>query len=186
MKQSIICLSVVLVIFLSCSCEHKKQEYVTQRIQYDVTIKNPDPDFDWWIQNIEGMKREALINDLLEAAFRGEVKTYDPFSLSANSIEQVKNLVVRHETVRLQRDVEPFDHYDTVIQKGISIHEIMKIRFLEEWTMNRKGMTIDKNILGIALMAESYDNTGFLRGYMPLFWIFYDDAYPGKLKGIVE
>jgi hypothetical protein len=31
-------------------------------------------------------------------------------------------------------------------------------------------------------MLENYDETGNLRGYQPMFWIFFDDAYPGPLQ----
>ncbi len=186
MKHFIVGLFVALTLLSSCLRKKQKTDFITKRIQYDVTIKSPDPEFDWWVQHIEGLNRETLIGDLLNAAYRGKIKTYDPFLLTENTVEQVKKLGTRYETVRLKRDVDPYDEYDTVFQKGISIHDITRIRFLEEWTIDRNGMRIDKHILGIALMAENYDDTGLLRGYMPLFWIFYDDAYPGKLKGIPE
>ncbi len=186
MRIKMLFLIITAIMFSLVSCEDKKTEFITQRIQYDVLIKSPDADMDWWVQNIEGLTRETLIKDLIEAALQGKVQTFDPFSLSLNTAEQVKNIGARYETVRMQRSAEPYEYYDTLILKSLSIHDITKIRFLEEWTLNRKEMKIDKNILGIAPVAENYDESGILRGYMPLFWIFYNDDYPKKLKGTIE
>ena len=47
---------------------------VSSRIQYDVTIKSPDPSFDWWVQNIDGASREVFVRQILEAAYEGKVR----------------------------------------------------------------------------------------------------------------
>jgi len=185
MKNPVIVLIILVLIKASCSGLEKDQSTITQRIQYDVTIKSPDPDLDWWVQNIEGMRRETLINDLLEVAYQGKVNAYDPFLLSKMHPEQVQSIGSRSDTFRLQRPEPPYEYYDTVINQRLSIHEITRIRFLEEWNLNRKNMKISKEVLGIAPMLESYDKNGVLRGYQPMFWIFFDQKYPAALKGRV-
>lgn len=169
------------------ACQRKKDDLhsVTQRIQYDVTIKSPDPNLDWWVQNIEGMNREAFVSDLIAAAYKGEVTTYDPFLLSKLEPGQISRIGSRSDTLRIQMSEPPYTYYDTVINVELSIHDITRIRFLEEWQQNPESRQVHKKVLGIAPLLESYDEEGILRGYQPMFWIFFDDAYPRKLQGKV-
>ena len=57
MKKLTIFLTAILIMQLITSCMQKKREVVTEKIQYDVNIKSPDPDYDWWIQNLPGPQR---------------------------------------------------------------------------------------------------------------------------------
>lgn len=170
------------------ACQQSKDDSrsVTQRIQYDVSIKSPDPSFDWWVQNIEGMNREAFIADLIEAAYKGDVTTYDPFLLSKLEPGQISRIGRRSDTLRIQKSVPPYNYYDTIISVELSIHDITRIRFLEEWNLNEKNMQIHKEVLGIAPLLESYDESGELRGFQPMFWIFFDKKYPEVLRGSVQ
>lgn len=185
MRNEIAALLMIGVLSTACQSKHKDSRALTQRIQYDVTIKSPDPNLDWWVQNIEGMNREAFINDFLNAAYHGNIKAYDAFLLNEMPPDQVKNIGRRSDTLRLQRALAPYEYHDTIINKELSIHEITRIRFLEEWTLNKENMQINKEVMGIAPLLESYDESGNLRGYQPMFWIFFDKKYPEALRGSV-
>jgi hypothetical protein len=65
-----------------------------------------------------------------------------------------------------------------VIEQKLDPRLITRIRFLEEWSVDKKHFRIVKNVLGIAPLMENYSETGELRGYMPLFWIYIDKRYP--------
>jgi hypothetical protein len=169
------------------ACQKRKDDSrsVTQRIQYDVSIKSPDLNFDWWVQNIEGMNREAFISDLLQAAYTGDVTAYDPFLLSKLEPGQISRIGRRSDTLRMQMAVPPYNFYDTIISVELSIHDITRIRFLEEWNLSEKNMQIHKEVLGMAPLLESYDESGNLRGYQPMFWVFFNKDYPQALRGKV-
>ncbi|HRZ78057.1 MAG TPA: hypothetical protein P5248_11855, partial [Bacteroidales bacterium] len=163
----------------SCGTDTGEQgEVVTRRIQYDVTIKSPDPTYDWWVQNIEGQDREALVRDLLSAAYEGRVKAWDIFHQPL-SPEQVKAIGNRTDTLTYQRSEEPYDLYDTVVTQTLSLNDITRIRFLEEWRSDASGFGLSKRVIGICPLLERYGPEGELRGYMPMFWIYYDPEYPG-------
>ena len=57
-----------------------KTEILAEKIQYDVPVVNNDPQLDWWINNIEGSKREPFLKRIMEAAEKGEVRVYDYFN----------------------------------------------------------------------------------------------------------
>ena len=80
-------LTSLLFIFLFYSCNqqnNRSHKLITERIQYDVDIKSPDPDFDWWVQNIEGSKREQFVRSIIERAHSGEVDVYDYYFNNLN------------------------------------------------------------------------------------------------------
>lgn len=183
MKTTLSVMCLLLLLQFSCKQSENDKLTVTHRIQYDVTIKSPDTGFDWWVQNIEGVNREAFVSLLLENAYKGKIKTYDAFNYNPIAPAAVKNIGRQSDTLRIQRAEPPYTYYDTVIVRELSIHDITRIRFLEEWKMNKKSMQIRKEVLGIAPLLESYDEQGHLRGYQPMFWFFFDKDYPEKLTG---
>ncbi len=183
MKSAVVYLSVILALtHAACNYQKNKDWIVTERIQYDVPIQNNNQDSRWWIQNIEGKNREAFILQMLEAAYTGRTRCYDYFTYRKISGEQAKSIGSRTDTLRFQRNTPPYDFYDTIIRKELSIQDITRVRFIEEWILNNKTLEIKKNIFGIAPLVENFDENGNLRGYMPLFWIFFDENYPGVLS----
>ena len=172
-------------VLLLISCNNKASEsknLVTKRIQYDVSIVNKDADFDWWVQNIEGADREALIADILNAAASGKVIAYDYLTLQPLEIKQINSILKRTDTVAVESPNPPYDIVDSVITSVLNRKDIEKIRFLEEWQMDKKSLSFTKTVAGICPMIAKYGDNGDFRGYMPLFWVFFDEKYPEALK----
>ncbi|MBE0642123.1 MAG: hypothetical protein IH599_08810, partial [Bacteroidales bacterium] len=52
MRHLSLVMALIALVMVSCGKTEKDQgEMLTQRIQYDVTIKSPGPEYDWWVQN---------------------------------------------------------------------------------------------------------------------------------------
>jgi len=178
-------LPLISLIFLAGSCSIKVEtdaNIITQRIQYDVSIKSPDPELDWWVQNIEGEKRETLVQHLMTAVTGGNVKAYNFISNKQLSVKEINEQFHRSDTIAMQRPYPPYDFYDTVINKNLDTRNITRLRFLEEWRMDEKTLAFTKKVIGICPLIEAYTEQGELKGYKPLFWVFFDDQYPGKFE----
>ncbi|HPT14107.1 MAG TPA: hypothetical protein PK796_04900 [Bacteroidales bacterium] len=169
-------------IVIGCNKQRDNKSLVTKRIQYDVPIKSPDPDNDWWVQNIEGQDREKLVKNIMQSALDGKVKAYDFFTNELLSPEQLKSIMKRSDTITLERAEPPHSLYDTVLTQELNTRDITRLRFLEEWKMDEKSLHITKEVAGVCPLIARYGDDGELRGYMPLFWVFFDDKYPGELK----
>lgn len=165
------------LLMVSCG---KKPHLITERIQYDVTIKSPSPDYDWWIQNLEGPAREKLVRNLIEKALKGEVQTHDYFN---NPLDPKQVGYILHDTMlyRLQHQEAPYEYYDTLVVHHIEEADVLRIRFLEEWYYDPKNMQITKKVLGIAPVARRFDSQGIER-WQPLYWIYTDKRYPVAMK----
>jgi hypothetical protein len=147
---------------------------ITKKIQYDVLIKSIDKQKDWWIDNIETTDREKFLEKIIEVVAKGKIKAYDFFN---NLLDKKKfeELLHRTDTVVMQRLTEPFDNYDTICKTDFDQKSILKMRFIEEWTLNTQTFKFYKKVLAICPMVEGLDDKGNLRGYTPLFWVYFDE-----------
>ncbi|HNW98571.1 MAG TPA: hypothetical protein PKK00_09205 [Bacteroidales bacterium] len=186
-KISFFLLSLPALFMLSCSnnsnteTENKDKNILVERIQYDVFIKSPNADYDWWRENIEGSKRENFVKTILDLAYTGKVKAYD-YDNTPLTPEQAKGILNKVDTISIQDPNNTNVYKDTVIKNITDIKEISKVRFLEEWSYDDKKLSFNKKVCGVMLMRENYDDSLNLRGYSPTFWIYFDKDYPAKLK----
>lgn len=170
-------LFLALTVFSSCSDWAVRQEILTNKIQYDVPVNNNDPQIDWWINNIEGSKREPFLKRIMEAAENGDVRVYDYFNKPMTP-DQVKYSGTDTVYQTLLRAVPPYEEYDTMIVNSISYHDITKIRFMEEWTWDPKSLEMDKKIVAIGPVIEK--EIAGARFNQLLFWVSLDDGFPVK------
>ena len=180
MKIIVLLIIAGLIFSMLTSCKDntdKSKTVITERIQYDVNIKSPDPDYDRWVQNIDRLKREAFVNMIMDAAYSGKIQAYDYFN-NPLTVEQIKSIGVDTIYKTLTRDYPPYDEYDTVIISKFELKDITKIRFLEEWYIDEDNLEIEKKITGIAPIIKKYDQNGNLLGFQPLFWLYLDKNYP--------
>ena len=133
---------VFLIAIIACSRDSNKKEILTEKIQYDVPIASKDPQLDWWINNIEGSKREPFLKRIMEAAEKGEVRVFDYFNrpltprqLPAQCIDTIYRT--------LTREYPPYEEYDTMTIEAVTYRDITKIRFLEEWTWESGKVNIE-------------------------------------------
>ena len=167
------------LLFILLSCSHKEEKkIITEKIQYDVNIKNEHSDYDPWIENINQSARLIFVQNLLDAAYDGNVKAYDYFNNSL-SLDELKSIGVDTLYKTLTRTTPPYEEFDTLIINRINIRDINKIRLLEEWRMDKNNLVFEKKVIAIAPVIDKYDTEGNLLGKQPLFWI-YPEGKPDK------
>jgi hypothetical protein len=170
----LVLLSITFAILSGCS-DGEKGDVLATKIQYDVPIYSEDPQLDWWVNNLEGSKRDPFTKRLMDAVESGEVRVYDYFS-DPLSVEEI--LAMKFDTVfqTLRRNVAPYDEYDTVIYYELTYRDITKIRFLEEWRWDPESLEMEKRVLGIAPVTMIvYEGQEYNR---PLYWIYLEEGYP--------
>ena len=170
-------LSFISILF-SCN-QTSNTEVITSKIQYDVNIKSPDPNYDWWIQNIAGADRDKLIAKIIDGASSGKFKAFDYFNEPLTAL-QVRSIMSDTLVMKLMRTKEPFEEYDTAIVNDISTKDILKLRFLEKWEMNPETMQITKTVYGIAPVARRIIND--VERWQPLFWIYTNEEFLESLN----
>ncbi len=182
MRKFVFAVITLISFALLISCGGKKGDILTERIQYDVTIKTPEVDLEWWVQNLDGPKREKLIQSIINTANAGKLKIFDVMSNKQMTVAELKDRSVRTELLTLQRSYAPYENYDTLVTRELQLSDISRLRFLEEWYLNEKTGFITKKVIAICPLVESYTESGELRGYNPLFWLSFEKKFPLEAK----
>lgn len=181
-KNVLILVLAIASVLTITSCGSGKGDILTERIQYDVTIKTPESDLEWWVQNLEGPKREKLVQAIINSANAGKLKIYDVMTNKQIPVSELKERSVRNELITLQRSYPPYENYDSIVKRELQLSDISRLRFLEEWYMNEETGAITKKVLAICPLVESYTETGELRGYNPLFWLSFEKKFTLEAK----
>lgn len=179
MRNLILFLVTLLFLQITVSCDRGNKEIITEKIQYDVNIKSPDPDYDWWIQNLPGPQREKLVEKLLTGALDGKFQAYDYYNNPISPAE-VSAILSDTTVIRLTQVEPPYESYDSIIIYKIVPEDILRIRFLEEWRMNPEDLSFEKKIVGIAPIARRVVLD--IERWQPLFWIYPDKEFEDTLK----
>jgi len=171
----IFCFGISIAMLSSCNDRSSGDVTLATKIQYDVPVNNNDPQLDWWVNNIEGSRREPFLKRIMEAAENGEVKAFDYFN-NPMSPEQVRSAGTDTIYRTFLRDYPPYEEYDTMIVSSITYRDIVKIRFMEEWTWDPETLEIEKKVLAIGpvlyreVAGESFNQL--------LFWVSLDERFP--------
>lgn len=174
--NTLILVSVLCMILAGCD-EKEEGEVLASKIQYDVPVFSDNPQMEWWVNNLEGSKRDPFAKRLLDAAETGQVRAYDYFN-DLLTPEEVRALKIDTVYRTLTRTVEPYEPYDTVVYFELDYRDITKIRFLEEWRWDPESLEMEKEVLGIApVVVIEYEGQEYNR---PLFWIYLEEGYPEK------
>jgi hypothetical protein len=186
MKKNLFAASLLFFALILASCgtqesrSTKDMIFITERIQYPVFIKNPYPEeADWWRENIEGQAREKFVNRIFDAAYSGKYRVFDYFN-NPVSAEEIKAMGSKTDTVRANRPYPPYDEFDTVVTASLDKKLIHRIMFMEEWYIHPEKFEISKKVVGICPTLTVYADSNELKGYQPLFWIYFDEKYPAK------
>jgi len=168
------------LVLIFTQCEQKVEDtrtIITKKIQYDVPIMNTDANYDWWIKNIEGSDREALLNNIFEKVQSGDIQAYDYFN-EPLTVGQIGSILVDTMHQILNRTTPPYAEYDTTIIKKIEPAHISMLRFLEEWKYDESSLQIDKKIYAISPVLEVIiDGQKVTR---PLFTVYTDESFLKK------
>lgn len=143
----------VLASLSACMGPSDNNEVLTSKIQYDVPVNNGDPQLDWWINNIEGSKREPFLQRIMDAAQKGEVRIFDYHN---NSLTPLQLQAIITDTIyrTLVRPYPPYEEYDTMVISNKTYRDISKIRFLEEWNWNPGSVEINKKVIAIGPVVQ--------------------------------
>jgi gliding motility associated protien GldN len=124
--------------------------------------------------------RKSLMQILFNGIKENTITAYstgDEEFLSRLTPAEFSNSLVKMDTLRLTRNYEPYEEYDTVIPKIFSPADVYLIRVKEDWFFDKQRSVMDVRIIGLCPIKEVMDdNTGEFQGYKPLFWVYFPEC----------
>jgi gliding motility associated protien GldN len=82
----------------------------------------------------------------------------------------------KEDTLRLTRNYEPYEEYDTVISQPFSTSEVYLLRIKEDWFFDKQRSVMDVRIIGLCPIKEEMDENGEFKGYRQLFWVYFPEC----------
>ncbi|MCK9612461.1 MAG: hypothetical protein WC401_08720 [Bacteroidales bacterium] len=199
MEKKLVLLCIAALILFAFGCKQKSEKnsgniILSKNIEYDVTINNfkmssqltlEESNLIWFRDNIEASSRGAFLDMLFKNAFSGKLNLTD---LNGKSIDtnQLKSILYVADTVTLTRITPPYDNYDTIIKKMISISTVTGLRFRESWSYDTKTMEITKKVITMAPLFSKVDTdkdgNEIIGENKVLFWIIFPEkTTPSKV-----
>jgi hypothetical protein len=115
-----------------------------------MVVKNPDKEDTWTEKCLSQLKRKALTDSIFDDIYKGKLLAFEYNTHRPLSINAVKKL---EETTGYSRDI------------------IGKFQFSEAWFYDKQHHSFIKKVQSIVFGFETYDQSGFVKGYKPLFKI---------------
>lgn len=166
MRNGYIQVLITLIIICTVSCRHKtsspkfektivsvdslKLRSYADTIVCDMVVKNPDKEDTWTEKCLSQLKRKALTDSIFDDIYKGKLLAFEYNTHRPLSINAVKKL---EETTGYSRDI------------------IGKFQFSEAWFYDKQHHSFIKKVQSIVFGFETYDQSGFVKGYKPLFKI---------------
>jgi gliding motility associated protien GldN len=120
------------------------------------------------------IRQGLMVDGSITAYSVGPVGTDDEFKKPLLASE-LKELFTRLDT-QYTENLESGD-MDMVVQEiNLESRDIMMYNVKEDWIFDKQRSTMDIRILGIAPMQEKRGEDGEIRGYSPLFWLYYPEC----------
>ena len=155
-------------VFLSIaifSCKHKSTEkqIIKNNVKFeslemrsyvdtivcDMVVKRNPNNEDILSKNwLTQLRREALTDSIFDDVYKGKLLAYDYETQKQLSVDEVKKIESKQKYSR-----------------GI----VGKYQFQEAWYYDKQNHTFIKKVHSIIFGYEIYDETGFVKGYKPLF-----------------
>jgi gliding motility associated protien GldN len=126
--------------------------------------------------------RKSLFDVILQGLLTdGSIQAYDAGidgwedefkkPLLANQLQEI---LVRMDTSYTE-DLTTGDMVPVYQEVRVTSENIMKYRLKEDWIFDRQRSSMDIRIIGIAPLKENRGTDGELRGYTPLFWLYFPE-----------
>lgn len=121
---------------------------------------------------IDGIKEGTI------TAYSADAPLADQFAMPVTYSELMKSGLAYTSKVRLARNDDPTDMYDSTIYKQFESGDIRSLRIKEDWYFDKQRSVLEVRILGICPIVQARDDSGNVKDNRPLFWVYFPECRP--------
>jgi gliding motility associated protien GldN len=118
---------------------------------------------------------QILYNGIKENTITAYSSGDEEFQTRMTPAELSKSLN-KEDTMRLTRNYEPYEEYDTVISQPFNTADIYLLRVKEDWFFDKQRSVMDVRIIGLCPIKEELDENGESKGFRVLFWVYFPEC----------
>jgi gliding motility associated protien GldN len=119
------------------------------------------------------IKQGLLVDGSITAYDAGPLLLDDEFRKPLLAGE-LKDIFTRVDTVYTE-DLNTGEMIPTIQEVTLESRDIKMYKIKEDWIFDKQRSSMDIRILGIAPMEEKRGEDGEVRGYAPIFWLYYPE-----------
>ena len=126
--------------------------------------------------------RKALIDVIHNALSQGVLTAYGNASFddefkSPLTKSEVEGIFVKWDSAHTTPNPEnPDEMISAPLKVTIGAEQTKQYMIKEDWFFDKQRSVLDVRIIGICPQIESRSESGEIRGYTPLFWLYYPEA----------
>jgi hypothetical protein len=156
-------------------------EIVVSKISFDVVIDNTlffvsesyGQQLPFYFMNIEPPIKSLITNALLDAGLEKRTPTYDYFFTEMTD-KDLENIEYKTDTLIFIDPENPQIMHDSIIERVLDRNSIHRIKFIEEWSIDKTTLQFHKTVIAVCPSSISYDEYGEYKGFKFLFWLLFD------------
>jgi gliding motility associated protien GldN len=119
------------------------------------------------------IKQGLLVDGSITAYDAGPLLTDDEFRKPLLAGE-LKDIFTQVDTVQSEL-LDGSGYEDKIVETTLESRNIKMYKIKEDWIFDKQRSSMDIRILGIAPMKEVTGEDGEVRGYAPIFWLYYPE-----------
>lgn len=132
---------------------------------------------------VEPIKDRKSLFDVIKQGILedGSITAYDPGPVGADDEftkpllpADVSEMLTRTDTV-WTIDLETEELEPSLTTTEVKSADVVKYRVKEDWVFDRQRSVMDIRIVGICPLVEKKGDDGEVRGYTPLFWLYFPE-----------
>lgn len=120
------------------------------------------------------IRQGLMVDGSITAYSAGAMLTDDEFKVPLTTV-QLEEMFTKMDTSYTE-NLETQDMEMVVQEIKLSSRDIMMYQVKEDWIFDKQRSTMDIRIIGLAPMKEMRGEDGEVRGYAPLFWLYYPEC----------
>lgn len=120
------------------------------------------------------IKQGLMVDGSITAYDAGPLLTDDEFRKTLLR-SQLEEMFLRVDTSWTE-DIETGEFVPVIQEIELETRDIKMYRIKEDWIFDKQRSVMDIRIIGIAPMKEMKGEDGEVRGYAPLFWLYYPEC----------
>ncbi|MBL7984456.1 MAG: gliding motility protein GldN [Flavobacteriales bacterium] len=117
--------------------------------------------------------KQGILDDGSITAYDAGVDGWDDEFIKMLLVSQVKDKLIRMDT--LTRETLEGEQEQVIQEIETKSEDIRRYRLKEDWIFDKQRSSMDIRIIGIAPLKANRGDDGEIRGYQPLFWLYFPE-----------